>query len=108
VNQQSAALVPHRRQHCAFDADNSGQIHFEHLLKLFDGVSLGNARSRNPRNRIIDDHVDASGALKRLLDRSIDGSIVRDVHVEDVQFPGFLAGQRPQGLGSRISVAMYE
>ena len=54
-------------------------------LRISDALMLhdGQIRKENPHYVIIRD-----------------GSIVRDVHIEDVQFSAFSAGQRPPGFGS--------
>jgi len=66
VDQQSAALPPHRRQYRAVDPHRAIEVDIEDALELLDGESFRQPQCSEAG--IIDDHVDAPGHADRFLD----------------------------------------
>lgn len=91
VNQQSAALAPHRRQYRAVDAGDSKLVHIQQLLILFD--RHGDALRGD--SGVMDHHVDAPGAIQCLCTaRFTEASFVASISRMSRSQPSRLARDR--------------
>ena len=107
MNQQATALGAHRRQNRSIDPHHAKDVDLEDVFELFWCECFGHPQGGDAG--VVDHHVESAGALQRLLNRALNGPIVRNVEVQHFEgqfFPGGERFERRPVLGiARLDVA---
>ena len=96
MDQQPAALRAHGGQHGAIHAHHAKDIHVEKPLELLDCVGLGYADGADAG--VIDHDIDAPRPRQHLAHALVDGGILRNIHLHNVQRPLLIRRSPPEGF----------